>query len=103
LPHPLCVGTIVTDLFRHLDDAAVDNVLSRGAKASQGSDSPSTMTVESGAATSLFAATSAALEQHGGSPLVACAVSDATAPWATDAASARQLWELCDENRTRVP
>jgi NAD(P)-dependent dehydrogenase (short-subunit alcohol dehydrogenase family) len=92
--HP---GVILTDLFRHLGPAATENVVVQAEKAAQRSGTAATKTVESGAATSVFAATSPGLEQRGGTYLIDCAVSDTAAPWATDPDAARRMWELSEK------
>ena len=92
--HP---GVIETDLSRHLPEAVVsgmrENFESRGI---------AVKSVPQGAATSVWAATSPEINEHGGAYLLDCQVSvPATedrpshgyAPWAYDPESEARLWE----------
>ena len=90
--HP---GVIQTDLSRHLPQAIVDgmreNFESRGVQVK---------TVPQGAATSVWAATAAELEKHGGAYLADCQVAERSddpagggyAEWAYDDENAKRLW-----------
>ena len=92
--HP---GAILTDLFRYMTPEAMEQYVARAEQTAKETGQPATKTVESGAATAVFAATSPGLEQQGGSYLIDCAVNDTAAPWATDPDDARRLWELSEE------
>jgi hypothetical protein len=58
---------------------------------------PELRQVDTGAATSVWAATAPELEGRGGVYLVDCAVSDDWADYARDADAARRLWDLSEE------
>ena len=92
--HP---GLITTELFRHLDKSDAERIFGRGEQMSGAtSGAPATKTVEGGAATAVFAATSPAVDSQGGSYLADCAASEAAA-WATDPDAARRLWEVSEQ------
>jgi NAD(P)-dependent dehydrogenase (short-subunit alcohol dehydrogenase family) len=90
--HP---GMIATELGRHMtrDDF---RAISERAKRSPSGGLPQRKSIESGAATSVWAATADELRELGGVYCEDCAVSDQHAPWALDAESARRLWELSE-------
>jgi NAD(P)-dependent dehydrogenase (short-subunit alcohol dehydrogenase family) len=90
--HP---GMIATELGRYMtrDDF---RALSARAKSSPSGGLPQRKSVESGAATSVWAATSADLRTQGGVYCEDCAVSEQHAPWALDADSAQRLWALSE-------
>jgi len=90
--HP---GMIATELGRHMtrDDY---RALSERAKRGPGGGFPQRKSIESGAATSIWAATSGELRTQGGVYCEDCAVSDQHAPWALDADAARRLWALSE-------
>jgi NAD(P)-dependent dehydrogenase (short-subunit alcohol dehydrogenase family) len=90
--HP---GMIATELGRHMtrDDF---RAISERAKRSPSGGLPQRKSIESGAATSVWAATADELRELGGVYCEDCAVSDQYAPWALDAESARRLWTLSE-------
>ena len=85
--HP---GLVATELGRNL--AAPDR-----ARFEQRMAETFTKTPAQGAATSVVAATSPELADHGGSYLEDCHLSDAIAPHANDPAEAARLWTLSEE------
>ena len=87
--HP---GLVATDLGRNLAD-------DDRARFEQRMTQPGnlTKTAAQGAATSVFAAMSAELIDHGGSYLEDCHLSDAVAAHAADVADASRLWALSEE------
>ncbi|MEO5838735.1 MAG: SDR family NAD(P)-dependent oxidoreductase [Acidimicrobiales bacterium] len=89
--HP---GMIATELGRHMtrDDY---QALKERAKRGPGGGFPQRKSIESGAATSIWAATSGELRTQGGVYCEDCAVSE-PAPWALDADGARRLWALSE-------
>ena len=91
--HP---GMIATELGRYMtrDDYGA---LSERAKRSPGGKFPPRKSIESGAATSVWAATAPELHSQGGVYCEDCAVNDQPAPYALDAESARRLWSLSEE------
>ena len=91
--HP---GMIATELGRHMtrDDY---RALSARAKSGPSGGFPQRKSVESGAATSVWAATSPDLGSQGGVYCEDCAVSEQHAAWALDADSARRLWALSEK------
>jgi NAD(P)-dependent dehydrogenase (short-subunit alcohol dehydrogenase family) len=90
--HP---GMIATELGRHMtrDDY---RAISERAKRSPSGGLPQRKSIEAGAATSVWAATSDEVRTQGGVYCEDCAVSDQHAPWALDADSARRLWALSE-------
>jgi NAD(P)-dependent dehydrogenase (short-subunit alcohol dehydrogenase family) len=90
--HP---GMIATELGRHMtrDDY---RALSERAKRGPGGGFPQRKSIESGAATSVWAATSGDLRAQGGVYCEDCAVSDQYAPWALDVVSAQRLWTMSE-------
>jgi NAD(P)-dependent dehydrogenase (short-subunit alcohol dehydrogenase family) len=96
--HP---GMILTELGRHLDTADHEALMSRRAS----SEELVFKSVEQGAATSVWAATSVELEGRGGLYLEDCQIAAPAAPegsngvesYAVDATSAGQLWRLSEE------
>ncbi len=92
--HP---GVIRTNLSRHMDEDDFTELMRR-AKASSmtGSDEGfAYKSVAAGAATSVYAATSAELTGHGGAYLSDCQITEAAAH-AQDRADANRLWELSE-------
>lgn len=99
--HALAVhpGVIMTELSRHMDDADFALLQSRG-----GADGLTFKSVEQGAATSVWAATAAALEGRGGLYLEDCRVAGPVVAgqqggveaYATDPAIADRLWALSE-------
>jgi NAD(P)-dependent dehydrogenase (short-subunit alcohol dehydrogenase family) len=96
--HP---GVIQTDLARHLPKAVVDGMRAGFEKAGI-----VPKTVPQGAATSVWAATSPDVVDHGGAYLLDCQIAQPTseadprtgyAPWAFDRAGAEQLWTQSEE------
>ena len=85
--HP---GMIVTDLGRHLTR---DDYMELSRRAS--GRLPEPKSIEDGAATTLWAATTAPTTAAG-KYLEDCHVSDEHAPWALDPDRARRLWELSE-------
>lgn len=110
--HP---GVIATELARHMTPADFEWMASRASSSSggakegeegQGSGGFSMKSVEAGAATSVWAATSPELEEHGGAYLEDCGVAETVRdaassrgvqPWAGDAEQAARLWTLSEE------
>jgi len=97
--HP---GGIMTELGRHLQESDIQELMSRrpGGKPMQWK------TVEQGAATSCFAATSESLEGRGGMYLEDCHEAvprksedqeDGVEPYAVDPAAAERLWKLSED------
>lgn len=106
--HP---GVILTELGRHMTPADFEWMAERARRrgpedAETAADDTMPFTfksVEAGAATSVWAATSAELDAHGGAYLEDCAVAEVVdddraangvAPWAADPEQASRLWEL---------
>lgn len=96
--HP---GVIPTPLARHLTEADLAWMASRPRRGDVGG--MKFKSVEAGAATTVWAATSPELESHGGAYLADCQVSPKVAErdginsvdeWACDPAGAERLWEL---------
>jgi NAD(P)-dependent dehydrogenase (short-subunit alcohol dehydrogenase family) len=90
--HP---GMIATELGRYMtrDDY---QALKARAKSGPGGGFPQRKSIESGAATSIWAATSDELREQGGVYCEDCAVSAQHAPWALDADGARRLWAMSE-------
>lgn len=94
--HP---GVIMTELSRHMDEADLEMLQSRG-----GAGGLRLKSVQQGAATSVWAATAAELEGRGGLYLEDCHVAVPSAPgqdggveaYATDPALADRLWALSE-------
>lgn len=91
--HP---GMIATKLGRHLDRSDYEELKAR-AKASPAGGLPAYKSIEDGAATTLYAATSPDLDGRGGLYLADGAVSDDHAPWALDPDAAERLWALSEQ------
>ncbi|MFT6017175.1 MAG: NAD(P)-dependent dehydrogenase (short-subunit alcohol dehydrogenase family) [Patiriisocius sp.] len=99
--HP---GGIMTTLQRHMSQ---DDIESRGWVDQQGNVNERFKTVEQGASTSVWAATSAELSGKGGCYLEDCAIADVAQArpempkgvmaYAVDPASADQLWQLSEK------
>lgn len=96
--HP---GVIMTELSRHLEQEDYEMLASRAPKGKE----MSFKSVEQGAATSVWAATSPGLEGRGGIYLEDCHVAEAAIPggdggvesYAVDPDIADQLWQLSEE------
>ena len=90
--HP---GMISTELGRYMtrDDMAA---LQERAKRGPSGGMPPRKSLEQGAATSVWAATAAGLDEQGGTYLADCQVTDQHAPWARDRESAARLWTLSE-------
>jgi NAD(P)-dependent dehydrogenase (short-subunit alcohol dehydrogenase family) len=91
--HP---GMIATELGRYMtpDDMAA---LMERAKRSPSGGMPTRKSLEQGAATTVWAATTPELDTHGGTYLADCQVTDQHAPWARDPGGAKRLWALSEE------
>lgn len=89
--HP---GMVSTDLGRHFTRDDVADLVARARAA--GGELPSPVGVEIGASTTVWAATSDEVLDHGGAYLADCAVAEAR-PWAVDADAARRLWALSEQ------
>lgn len=102
--HP---GMIMTELGRHLDQQDIADLMERTRSAGSGSGAgPSFKSVEQGAATSVWAATTPELEGRGGLYCLDCHVAeeatsdgdmDGVAPYATDPDIAARLWAMSEE------
>ena len=90
--HP---GGIATELGRHLE--ADDFEVLRKRASDQGRELPKFKSVEAGAATTVWAATSPELADRGGVYLEDCHVTDQHAPWALNPDSAKRLWTVSEE------
>jgi NAD(P)-dependent dehydrogenase (short-subunit alcohol dehydrogenase family) len=90
--HP---GMVATELGRYMTPETVAALRARAAQSPSGR-LPARRTVETGAATTVWAATAPELAGAGGSYLADCARSDDVAPWALDRDAARRLWELSE-------
>ena len=90
--HP---GLIATELGRYMtrDDMTA---LQERAKRGPSGGMPPRKSLEQGAATTVWAATDAALDDQGGTYLADCQVTDQHAPWARDRGSAQRLWTLSE-------
>ena len=91
--HP---GMIATELSRHMTRDDMRELRDRASKGPAGG-LPSFKSVAAGAATSVWAATSADLADRGGLYLADCQVTDQHATWALDPAGAERLWELTEQ------
>ena len=91
--HP---GMISTELGRYMtrDDMAA---LQERAKRGPSGGMPPRKSLEQGAATTVYAATAAGLDEQGGTYLADCQVTDQHAPWARDRESAARLWALSEK------
>ncbi|MEP5567172.1 MAG: SDR family NAD(P)-dependent oxidoreductase [Halioglobus sp.] len=95
--HP---GMIMTELSRHMDQSDMDNILAGRDIADIGFK-----TVEQGSATSVWAATSADLDDLGGIYLEDCHIAEPAGPdsdggiesYAIDPATADTLWQLSEQ------
>jgi NAD(P)-dependent dehydrogenase (short-subunit alcohol dehydrogenase family) len=90
--HP---GVISTNLSRHLDRSDFEELRVRARSAPPGA--MTMKSIEEGAATTIYAATSPDLAGVGGVYLADGAISDEHAPWALDADAARRLWALSEQ------
>jgi NAD(P)-dependent dehydrogenase (short-subunit alcohol dehydrogenase family) len=90
--HP---GMIATELGRYMtrDDMAA---LQERAKRGSSGGMPPRKSMEQGAATTVWAATAAELDEQGGTYLADCQVTDQHAPWARERESAARLWTLSE-------
>ena len=96
--HP---GMIFTDLGRHLDPADIDMLLNHQPSGQR----PRPKSIPQGAATSVWAATAAELEGHGGVYLENCAIAEpaqpdsegGVEPYALDSSGADRLWSLSEQ------
>lgn len=90
--HP---GMIVTELGRHMTR---DDFRELKARASSGGGGglPAYKSIEAGAATTVWAATSPTLADVGGLYLADCSIAEAK-PYALDPAAARRLWALSEQ------
>ena len=86
---------IATELGRYMtrDDMAA---LQERAKRGPSGGMPPRKSLEQGAATTVWAATDAGLDDQGGTYLADCQVTDQHAPWARDRESAQRLWTLSE-------
>lgn len=102
--HP---GGIMTNLGRHLDDELIQQMIERAKQRSAAAGESGGMqfkTVEQGAATQVWAATSPDLADHNGAYLADCGVGVPGAnvgrngfePYITDEARAQLLWDLSE-------
>jgi NAD(P)-dependent dehydrogenase (short-subunit alcohol dehydrogenase family) len=97
--HP---GMIITELGRHLEQADIEALTARASDSDQIGGFKS---IPAGAATSVWAATSPALEGRGGLYLEDCQVGERAAegaaggysPYALDPDAAQQLWQLSEK------
>ena len=89
--HP---GVIRTELSRHMTRDDMTELMARAKAGPAGG--LQYKTVESGAATSVWAAIAPELEAHGGAYLSDAQVSDDDAPWTRDPAAAARLWALSE-------
>jgi NAD(P)-dependent dehydrogenase (short-subunit alcohol dehydrogenase family) len=97
--HP---GTVATSLARHMSKSDFSQlrkfaVASGAARGEQSDGYLDFTTPEYGAATQVWAAVSPELADRGGLYLEDCAVSDAVAPYASDAEHAAELWSLSEK------
>jgi NAD(P)-dependent dehydrogenase (short-subunit alcohol dehydrogenase family) len=91
--HP---GMVATNLARHMSRDDLKAFLARRRPAgSEGGGVPPLLQPEEGAATTVWAATSAELEGRGGLYLADCAVAEC-AGYARDPDAARRLWDLSE-------
>jgi NAD(P)-dependent dehydrogenase (short-subunit alcohol dehydrogenase family) len=91
--HP---GVVATELARSMTREDLTE-LGKRARRMPGGGLPKPVSVEVGAATTVWAATAPELDDHGGAYLADCAVSDEVAPWARDPAAARRLWDMSEQ------
>jgi NAD(P)-dependent dehydrogenase (short-subunit alcohol dehydrogenase family) len=91
--HP---GSIPTELLRYMGPD--DFTAIRKRTGATGPPPPGSLkTVETGAATTVWAAVAPELADRGGTYLRDCEISDDDAPYTRDAASAERLWSLSEE------
>jgi NAD(P)-dependent dehydrogenase (short-subunit alcohol dehydrogenase family) len=91
--HP---GMIHTELGRYMTRDDMTDLIERAKRGPSGG-MPKAKSVEQGAATSVWAATAPELDEHGGTYLADCQVTDEHAPWALDPESAARLWTLSEQ------
>ncbi|RDH78737.1 SDR family NAD(P)-dependent oxidoreductase [Mycolicibacterium moriokaense] len=95
--HP---GMVATKLARHMtrDDVAAVTALPEQRQVAAETDvhKMTVLTPEQGAATQVWAAVSADLNQAGGAYLADCSIRSNVAPYAVDPDRARRLWELSE-------
>ncbi|HEY1737711.1 MAG TPA: SDR family NAD(P)-dependent oxidoreductase, partial [Acidimicrobiia bacterium] len=89
--HP---GRIATDLGRHMTHDDMVALMER-AKAASSTGMPDFKSIPQGAATTVYAAVTEELDQHGGAYLSDCALAE-PADWARDDATAKGLWDLSE-------
>ena len=93
--HP---GTVATSLARYMSRSDFSQLRKFAAASSERPDGYLDFTTpEYGAATQVWAAVSPELLDQGGVYLESCAISDAVAPYATDAGHAAELWDLSEK------
>jgi NAD(P)-dependent dehydrogenase (short-subunit alcohol dehydrogenase family) len=103
--HP---GGIMTNLGRHLNDDLMRQMLDRAKERAEAAGESGGMqfkSVPQGAATQVWAATSAELDDHDGAYLADCGVGvpggnigrNGFAPYIADAATADRLWQLSED------
>jgi NAD(P)-dependent dehydrogenase (short-subunit alcohol dehydrogenase family) len=88
--HP---GRIATDLGRHMTHDDMVALMERAKAASSGSGMPEFKSIPQGAATTVYAAVTEGLDEHGGAYLSDCALAE-PADWARDDATG--LWDLSE-------
>ncbi|HEX5096362.1 MAG TPA: short-chain dehydrogenase, partial [Acidimicrobiia bacterium] len=89
--HP---GMVATQLGRYMKADDMKTLSDRAS--SQGRTLPPMQQVDTGASTTVWAATAPELDGVGGVYLVDCEISDQHAGYAFDAANARRLWEVSE-------
>ena len=95
--HP---GTVATSLSRHMSRDDMKAMMGLGTARAEPAGKPPRLeivTVEEGAATSVWAAVSEDLDGLGGLYLKECAVSDDALPYATDPLRAERLWTISEQ------
>lgn len=90
--HP---GMIPTELGRHMTTDDFAALKERAKRSPGGGGLPAYKTIPAGAATSVWAATAAELDAHGGAYLADCQLATSAA-WASDPDSAARLWTLSE-------
>src|SRR5262249_34196992 len=90
--HP---GLVATELGRHMQADDMKTLASRAE--SQGRKLPPMQQADTGASTTVWAATAPELAAQGGVYLVDCEISDEHTAYAFDAANAQRLWTVSYE------
>jgi NAD(P)-dependent dehydrogenase (short-subunit alcohol dehydrogenase family) len=90
--HP---GLVATELGRHMHADDMKTLSERAS--SQGRTLPPMQQADTGASTTVWAATAPELEGKGGVYLVDCEISDEHTDYAFDAANAQRLWTLSEQ------